>query len=59
MTEVLLFAAKLMLGLLLVYPFVCAAGNVWVDRWWKRKAEFQGAAAKAVADAFKPNKEEE
>ncbi len=34
-----LFLLELLAGAMIVTPFVVAVGNIWIDRWYKRKLE--------------------
>ncbi len=51
--NVLLWALKLVLGALLLMPFVGMTGCAWINYWYKAKTEFTAKQAKAQAEALK------
>ncbi len=51
--NVLLWALKLILGALILMPFVGGIGCAWINHWFNAKAEYEATRAMAQAEALK------
>lgn len=52
MNVILPWALKLVLGALLLTPFIGGIGLTWIDRWWTRRLEFERKCTLSRANAL-------
>lgn len=48
MNDVIVWALKLIIGALILMPFVGGIGCAWIDHWYKAKTEYAAKCAEAL-----------